>query len=100
MKLDDLPLFAWRPPRKVILFPLSSRAGKVRDVARKLSRQKTDKAATHYRKQVTDALIANLDRTGTPEAEQDEQLGAFWSAVEAEMARQFFAHANDGGTVA
>ena len=97
---DDLPLFAWQPPRKLIPFPMAKRIGRIRDVAQRLLDKRTNRSATHYRKQVTDALIASFDRIGVPETEQDEQLGVFWSAVEVEMGRQCHDWANNGGGAA
>jgi hypothetical protein len=33
---SDLPLFAWQPPKQILLFPLTKRIGKVRHTATKL----------------------------------------------------------------
>lgn len=74
-------------PCDVIVFPLVKRVGKVRDVAGKMLSKSTDRHAESYRDQVTSALLNHLARVGVPEHEQDEQLGAFWSAVQAEMIR-------------
>lgn len=80
-------LFDWTPPCRIILFPLAKRVGRIRDVAIKMLDKPTDKAATSYREQVTDAMLRALDRAGIPEIEQDKQLGAFWEAVQAEIIR-------------
>lgn len=88
MNHETLPLFAWQPPRKVLLFPTTRRAGKIRTVASKMLDKPTDKSAAHYRNQVTEAMLANFGRLGISEDEQDEQLGAFWDAVQSEMLRQ------------
>ncbi|KAA1182103.1 hypothetical protein FP026_08430 [Rhizobium tropici] len=90
MREHDLPLFAWKPACKIVLFPMVARVGKVRDVASKMLDKATDRHADYYRRQVTEALISQLDRTGIPENEQDEQLGAFWDAVQNEMIRQCY----------
>lgn len=87
MTHGDLPLFAWQPPCKVIAFPLVHRVGKVRDVARKMIEKSTDRHAAFYQRQVTEALVAHLERLGIPENQQDEQIVAFWRKVENEMAR-------------
>lgn len=96
MILADLPLFSWAPPRKVIMFPMNRRAGRIRSTATKLLDKPTERAAASYRNQVTDALLRSLDRAGIPEAEQDEQLGVFWQAVANEMNRQTY-QSNSGG---
>lgn len=83
----DLPLFTWKPPVSVIAFPLDRRAGKIRDVARKLLSKTTDRHADYYCSQVTEALRLHLEKIGLSESEQDEQIGAFWSKVDAELAR-------------
>jgi hypothetical protein len=98
MRADDLPLFAWRPPTgAVITFPLAKQGGKIGDVARKLLTKTTDKHAEYYRGQVTDALVKRLLRLGIPDPVIHEQLGAFWIAVEWEMARLTYRGQRPGG---
>lgn len=94
---DDLPLFAWQPPRKVIVFPMTKRIGRIRSTAAKMLDKPTDRAAQSYRNQVTASLIKSFDNAGIPEAEQDEQLCAFWEAVQGEMIRQSYAGRGHGG---
>lgn len=100
MRSDGLPLFAWSPPCRIIVFPLTKRVGRIRTVAEKMLDKPTDRAAAFYRNQVTDALLKSLERAGIPEAEQDEQLGAFWQAVQAEMIRLNYAGHRTGGDAA
>ncbi|APO74585.1 hypothetical protein AM571_CH01764 [Rhizobium etli 8C-3] len=83
----DLPLFAWQPPIKIIAFPLINRVGKIRDVARKLHDKATDRHAEYYLKQVTDGLVAHLDRLGLSPEERERQIDAFWAKVEQEVIR-------------
>ncbi|MBB2832322.1 UNVERIFIED_ORG: hypothetical protein GGD51_002451 [Rhizobium esperanzae] len=87
MHNHDLPLFAWRPACQIILFPMTARVGKVRDVARKLASKTTARHADYYCSQVTEALRLHLEKVGLGEAQQDEQIGAFWSKVDQEMVR-------------
>ncbi|UVC17580.1 DUF6074 family protein [Mesorhizobium onobrychidis] len=84
----------------VIVFPLVRRVGKVRDVARKMLDKSTDRHADSYRDQVTTALLGHMTRVGIPDQEQDEQLGAFWSAVDAEMTRQTYRGSRPGDSAA
>lgn len=90
MTHDDLPLFAWQSPRSLIAFPMVKRIGKVRNVASKMLDKTTDRHAEYYRRQVTEALLRQLDRLGIPADEQAEQLGAFWHAVQNEIIRQCY----------
>ncbi|MGR9349952.1 DUF6074 family protein [Rhizobium leguminosarum] len=83
----DLPLFAWQPPCKVMAFPMVARVGKIRDVARKLASKTTDRHADYYCSQVTEALRLHLEKIGLAEAQQDEQIGAFWAKVDQEVVR-------------
>ena len=62
----------------------------MRDVAARTLAKPTPRAAQSYRDQVTDAMIRQMTNAGFREAEQDEQLGAFWSAVQAEIARRTY----------
>lgn len=76
-------------PCQIIVFPLTKRVTKVRDVAAKLMEKATDRQAEAYRNQIADALFRHLDRIGVPEDEQDEQVGAFFTAVELELSRLY-----------
>lgn len=97
----DLPLFQWKPDiARVIVFPMVKRVGRIRDVAAKMLDKPTDRAAAFYRDQVTDALLRSLSKAGVTEAVQDEELGAFWSAVDAEMIRQTYQGQRPGGEAA
>lgn len=82
---------------KIIAFPLVKRVGKVRDVASKLLEKSTERHAEYYRTQVTDALFKQLEKIGLSELEQDEQVGAFLSAVDMEMYRLTYRLNNPGG---
>lgn len=99
MRDDDLPLLSWqRPGCVILLFPLHKQVGKVRDVARKLSAKTTDRHCDHYRSQVTEALQRRLDRLGIAQGPQDQIIGSFWRAVEAEaLKRNFRERDQDGG---
>jgi hypothetical protein len=101
MQPTDLPLFAWSPPLcQLIAFPLVRRVGKVRDVAQKMLDKSTDRHADYYRNQVSDALLKHLTRLGLSEREQDEQIGAFWTAVDVEAARLTYRGQRPGGDAA
>lgn len=101
---DRPTLFDWRPPPapacSVIPFPLVRRRGKIRDVAQKLLTKTTDRHVESYQQQVSDALLNHLDRLGVAEHDQDEQLRAFWSAVEIEVTRLTYRGRRPGGDAA
>jgi hypothetical protein len=93
-------LFDWSPPCKMIVFPMAKRAGRIRSTAEKMLAKPTDRAAASYRDQVTDGLLRQMDRAGIPIGEQDEQLGAFWTAVQAEIIRLTYRNNRPGGHAA
>lgn len=93
-------LFDWSSPCRVIIFPMAKRVGRIRSTAEKMLAKPTDRAAASYRDQVTTALIGQMSRAGISETEQTEQLGAFWSAVRAEIIRLSHRGSKPGGTAA
>lgn len=93
-------LFDWPSQCRVIVFPMAKRVGRIRSTAEKMLAKPTDRAAASYRDQVTEAMIRQMSRAGVSETEQDEQLGAFWSAVQTEIIRQTYRGSRPGGTAA
>ncbi len=87
-------------PCQVIPFPLTRRVTKVRVVAAKIMDKATDRQAEAYRNQVADGLFRHLAKIGVPEDEQDEQVGAFFTAVELELSRLFDLQDANGETSA
>ncbi|TPJ52732.1 DUF6074 family protein [Mesorhizobium sp. B2-6-4] len=90
-------LFDWSPPCQVILFPMGKRVGRIRSTAEKMIAKPTDRAAESYRDQVTDGLLRQMAKAGIADIEQDEHLGAFWSAVQAEIVRLIYRSNQPGG---
>lgn len=84
---SDLSLLIWEPVRTVIVFPLARQRARVIDVARKLMTKRSERHEEQYRDQVTRSVFRGLSKLGLSEIDQDEQLGAFWSAVEREHLR-------------
>ncbi|HEV2899391.1 MAG TPA: DUF6074 family protein [Pseudaminobacter sp.] len=70
----------------LLLFPLSSRTGKVRHVAEKLM-QRNGVEAVHYWKATVRTLAEHMIRVGYPDDEADRQLREFHDAVLAELCR-------------
>jgi hypothetical protein len=81
---NDLPLFRWTPPVKVILFPLDKRRGKVRHTAKILASKHGDEAEL-YGKQVLAGIRKHFDRVGVSKEEADRELRTFFDAVQAEL---------------
>ncbi|WP_442582513.1 DUF6074 family protein [Mesorhizobium sp. ASY16-5R] len=80
----------------LIIFPMTARVGRIRDVATKMLEKPTDRAAEYYRRQVTEAILVALVRLGVGEIEQDEHLERFWAAVRNEIVRQTYSgHTGD-----
>ncbi|MCO4317495.1 DUF6074 family protein [Phyllobacterium sp. 21LDTY02-6] len=76
-------------PCRIIAFPLARRAAKIREVAARLMEKTSERNAEAYRNQVANALFRQLSKSGVCEDEQDEQIGAFFTAVEYELDRLF-----------
>lgn len=90
MQIDDLPLFRWTPPCKVIAFPLDKRIGRVRQVASKLLGKKGQAADTYWRQTVT-TMIRQMERAGIPKGEIDAEVRSFFHAVHRELVRLSYA---------
>jgi hypothetical protein len=86
---DNLPLFAWKQPEcRLIPFPMVNRIGRIRDTAAKMLDKPTEKSAEHYRRQVDEAMTAQLSKIGLLAEVIEVERADFWKAVDAEMARQ------------
>ena len=94
MRTDDLPLFAWQPPRKVIPFPAAKRAGKIQRVAEVLER-KRGRDANHYWRQIAGGMQSQMEKAGIPPDTIADEMRAFFHAVQAEMERRAY---RDHGT--
>ena len=85
-------------PCKIIAFPLTRRAARVREVATRIMEKTSDRQANAYRNQVAETFFRHLDKIGVAEIEQDEQVGAFFTAVEMEIARISYLNGANGET--
>ncbi|MER8882614.1 DUF6074 family protein [Mesorhizobium sp. M0816] len=79
---------------------MAKRVGRIRSTAEKMLDKPTDRAAESYRNQVTEGLLKQLAKAGLGDVEQDEQLGAFWDAVQAEIIRLTYRDNRPGGHAA
>jgi hypothetical protein len=88
MQYDDLPLFAFKPPCKLIPFPAARRVGKIAHVAAKIhERRGKEKAINHYWSQVVEAMAAQLEKAGFDNPTIIAEIDAFEEAVHAEVRR-------------
>ncbi|MEO9611923.1 MAG: DUF6074 family protein [Nitratireductor sp.] len=67
---------------RVVAFPLWRRAGEVARAARALAALGDLDARDEYRHQLAARFFAEFERLGLAEAEQDEEVGAFFYEVE------------------
>jgi hypothetical protein len=96
MSHETLPLFQWQPPRRVIVFPLTKRIGKVRHTALKLAGKHGDDAMLYW-KQVSASNRKHLARLGLSDAEIDDEIRLFFDAVQAEIVRISYSGRSNGG---
>ena len=97
---DDVQRLSSPQTPKILVFPMPHRIGIIRDVASKMLEKTTPRHSSHYRKQVSDGLISHFGRISLTPEEQEEQLAAFWEAVEREMRRQIFGFGSRPGGAA
>jgi len=86
---DNLPLLTWKQPEcRLIPFPMVNRIGRIRDTAAKMLDKPTEKSALHYRRQVDEAIGAQLIKIGLASEAVEKERRSFWLAVDAEMIRR------------
>ena len=83
-------------PCQIVVFPMSKRIGRIREVADKMLDKPTERSARHYRKVVTDAALGHMERAGLTREQQARELSEFWQAVEAEIVRQSYVGQHPG----
>jgi hypothetical protein len=87
MCCDQLDLLGWRPPAKVLVFPLSANIGKVRRSAEVLER-KQGRDADAYWKRIIQPMADRLARAGFSIEVIQHEINDFSDAVQAEMQRR------------
>lgn len=75
--------------RRVVSFPLHRRTGEVRRVARALAAIADVDDCDAYRHDLAEEMFASLASLGLSEDEQDEEVGAFFHAVECALEHVF-----------
>lgn len=88
MTTGNFPLFDWRPPCRVLVFPLDRRVGRIRQIAEALSRKDGFWAQTYW-KQIVTSSMKQLLKAGLSEQQANDQVAALFAAVQAEMTRQY-----------
>ncbi|MDX0112602.1 hypothetical protein GOC07_09980 [Sinorhizobium meliloti] len=89
MRDADLPLLAWQPPSKILVFPVTRRVGKIRRCAEVLGSKHGKDAESYWRQQVR-VVADHLERMGCSEADIKRQIDEFQRAVQAEMVRRSY----------
>ncbi|WLS07180.1 DUF6074 family protein [Shinella sumterensis] len=88
MQRDDLPLFAWKPPCRVIPFPAAKQVGRIAHVAAKLyGRRGSERGWSHYWNQVVEPMVARMESAGLAHRTIIAEIAAFEAAVLAEVRR-------------
>lgn len=95
MSDDNLPLFTWQPPRRVIPFPTSKRVGKIQRVAEVLER-KRGRDADHYWRQVSSGMQNQMAKANIPREIIEAEMRAFLAAVQRELERRAYQQSGRG----
>lgn len=77
MRRDDLPLFAWTPPVRLIAFPATARVGHALHVARQMAKARTQREAAWAYNRACDSFIGQMEKAGFSEFERLRQLRDF-----------------------
>lgn len=93
----QLSLLDWRPPARVIAFPVSRQRDRVHKCAATLFRKHGHAAELFWRKTVR-TILADLERAGVPDDQAREEVRAFFDAVQVELNR--IANSAPGGDAA
>jgi hypothetical protein len=87
-KHTTIPRLSWPAPEcRIIAFPMVKRVRKIRETAVKWLEKPTERSADHYQRQVTEAMEAGFKKLGLRDVKIEEEIGAFWSAVDREARR-------------
>lgn len=81
MRRDDLPLFAWTPPVRLIAFPATARVGHALHVARQMAKARTQREAARAYNRACDGFTAQMHKAGFSEFETRRQLRDFRRAI-------------------
>ncbi|MER8371732.1 DUF6074 family protein [Mesorhizobium sp. M1406] len=97
---NQLDLLTWRPPFRLVVFPLSANVGKVRRCAEVLER-KRGKDADAYWKKVIGPMVDRLSAAGATLEVIQLEVDAFSMAVQHEIQRRaWLGHNRPGGSAA
>lgn len=84
MSHDDLPLFAWKPPRKVIPFPARLRTGHARKIAVQLGKARSQREADHVLTRAVETFCRHLETAGVPADDIEAERVAYLKAIDHE----------------
>ena len=95
----DLPLLAWRPPTRVVPFPLTRRRDLIARAARRMAELRPHKAAEHLQR-LLDQQAGVMSRRGIAEDVIVSEVHALDAAVRREYARYGLQVGQPGGGAA
>lgn len=81
MQREDLPLFAWTPPVRMIPFPATARTGHALRIARQIAKGRTDNEASWALERACDSFVNQMVKAGFSEIETQRQLRDFRRAI-------------------
>jgi predicted GTPase len=81
---DQLPLFSWAPPVKVIPFPASKRVGKINRLAAQIINACSEKDRNWRMTRAVDGMFKQMKRADIPTDEIEREVNEFIQAVVAE----------------
>ncbi|OQP84202.1 hypothetical protein BTR14_20585 [Rhizobium rhizosphaerae] len=84
MSCDDLPLFQWRPPIKIIPFPSRHRIGHAGKVARQLAKARTNREADAILSKALEAHCRQMTRAGIAATDIEKERHGFKVAIRIE----------------
>jgi hypothetical protein len=93
---EDLPLFRWRPPVKVVPFPAGRRVGFIRKNAAQAARYRRPEASANYIDAQVSAALSRLAKAGVDPDVAAADAAALERALWAEFARITARSGRDG----
>lgn len=95
---SDLPLFRWTPPpMEVIPFPTARRVGKIRQAALGIINAPTPRAEAGLWLRMTNSMASQMRKAGIAEARVENEMAAFFDAVQRELDRRMAGASRRGG---
>lgn len=85
--VDGLPLFEWKPPRKVIPFPAQFRGGHAKRVALKLKSARSEREASHLLRRSLESFVKQLSQAQVGADDLERERKVFLGTIAGECHR-------------